>query len=361
MNILFLNSIGKKKYGGGEKWMIKAAQGLSERGHQVFFGSRTNSILIQKAQNAGLNTWNIDIHADISPFATYKIGRFLLSHRIDILICNLNKDLRVGGLAARIVKTPLVLARHGMLLCGKKWKHKMTLTHLADGIITNTNSIKEIYAGYQWFDPDFVKVLYNGVELVENIVPQSFKDLYPNKKIVLSAGRLAEQKGYDYLIEAAEQICQQRQDIVFLIVGSGKLETQLRHMIREKGLEQNFFLLGFHADIKPLILGSDLFVLASRFEGMPNVVMEAMSVGKAVVATDVNGTRELVANNISGLIIPPHNPSAISEAILKVIDSPALLESMGKAGQDIVRQNFTYKIMTDKLENILLSLLKNKS
>ncbi|MDZ4122377.1 MAG: glycosyltransferase, partial [Candidatus Cloacimonadaceae bacterium] len=131
-------------------------------------------------------------------------------------------------------------------------------------------------------------------------------------------------------------------------------------MIAEHGLEKNFYLLGFHADIKPLILGSDLFVLASRFEGMPNVVMEAMSVGIAVVATDVNGARELMEDGGSGLIVPPHNPAALSQAILQVIDAPATLESMGKRGQEIVRTKFTYDIMADNLQELLLDMLEKK-
>ncbi len=357
MIILFLNSIGKKKYGGGEKWMIRASQELGKRGHNVYFGAKNGSVLLQKAADAGVQTWGIDIHADLSPIATIKIVKFLKDKHIDVLICNLNKDVRVGGLAARIAKTSLVLARHGMLLCGKKFKHKLTLTHLTDGIITNTISIKDTYGTYGWFADDFVKVIYNGVELAENVEPVNWQTMYPQKKIVLSAGRLADQKGFDYLIQAAASICKIRNDIVFLIVGEGKLENDLQTMIRDYGLENNVHLIGFRADIKPLIMGSDLFVLASRFEGMPNVVMEAMSVGKAVVATDVNGARELMEDGVSGQIVPPHNPEAISDAILKIIDNPTILDSMGRRGQETVRSKFTYDIMADNLEMHLLELL----
>ncbi|MDZ4122481.1 MAG: glycosyltransferase [Candidatus Cloacimonadaceae bacterium] len=233
MRILFLNSIGKKKYGGGEKWMIRASQELVKRGHTVFFGAKNGSVLLGKAADAGLQTWGIDIHADISPLATHRIVNFLKTNQIDVLICNLNKDVRVGGLAARIAGTPLVLARHGMLLCGRKTKHRLTLCNLTDGIITNTKSIKETYGTYGWFTEDFVKVLYNGVELVENIEPVDLHTQYPGKKIVLSAGRLAEQKGFDYLISAAATICKDRDDIIFLIAGEGKLEKQLQSMIAE--------------------------------------------------------------------------------------------------------------------------------
>lgn len=353
MNILFLNSIAKHKFGGGERWMITAAAGLSAAGHRVFLGGKKGSEILRRAGQSGIPTVALTIHADISPVATWKIAGFLKRERIDVLICNLNKDVRVAGLAARLVRTPVVLARHGMLLCGRKWKHKFTLTRLVDGIITNSQTIKNTYAGYGWFSDDFVKVLYNGIEDKSFVVAHDFQRDHGGKKVILSAGRLAEQKGYGYLLEAARTLLNKRDDLVFVIAGKGRRESDLKRQAIDLGIASSVRFLGFVENLDPYLKGCDLFVLASIFEGMPNVVMEAMAVGTAVVATDVNGVRELMEHGKTGLIVPPRDPQALADAIGTLLDSPRRCRDFGEAGRARVRQEFTIQTMVRNLEHHL--------
>jgi len=358
MNILFINSIGKDKFGGGEKWMVNAAKGLYDRGHIVTLASRKNSRILEYATQKGVPTTIIEVHADISPLKTLSIASFLKKHSIDILICNLNKDVRVAGLAARLAGTPIVLARHGMLLCSNKWKHKLTLTRLTDGIITNSTTIKDTYAHYGWFSPDFVKVLYNGIEIPERVTPFDFSNRFPNKTIIYSAGRLAEQKGFDYLVEAAKILHKKRNDLVFVVSGEGKLEAPLKAQVRTAGLQDSFVFEGFTPDIYPYLKGCNLFVLTSLFEGMPNVVMEAMAMAKPVIATDVNGARELIENEKTGMIIPPKNPQAIAEAIQQMLCSPEKMKTFGENGKQRVANYFTMEQMVNNLENYLQQRLR---
>ncbi|AAM71471.1 MAG TPA: glycosyltransferase [Chlorobaculum sp.] len=367
MNILFINSIGRNKFGGGEKWMVNAAKGLTDRGHNVVLASKRNSRLLDYAAGSGVRTEVMEIRGDFSPLATLKIAAWMKRHQTDILICNLNKDVRVAGLAARLVGRPVVLARHGMLLCSKKWKHKLSLTRLTDGIVTNSRTIREAYAGYGWFSENFVKVIYNGLTIPAEVTAFDFASRYPGKKIIYSAGRLSKQKGFEYLIDAAAMLKRKRDDLLFAISGEGKLEIELKNRVAALGLKGSFVFLGFTPDIYPFLKGCDLFVLASLFEGMPNVVMEAMAMQKPVIATDVNGARELMGASPeslvcdTGLIIPPKNPAAIAEAIEQIIDNPALLEAYGKAGHQRVETHFTVPIMIDNLEKHLQSKLAEKA
>ncbi|MEI6847886.1 MAG: glycosyltransferase [Chlorobiaceae bacterium] len=361
MNILFINSIGRDKFGGGEKWMVNAAKGLVKRGHVVVLGSKKNSKILEYATSRGINTAVFEIHSDISLFGTINIAAWLKKHDIDILICNLNKDVRVAGLAARLIKKPVVLARHGIRLCGKKWTHKLALTKLTDGVITNSTTIKEAYAGYGWFDNQFVNVIYNGVEIPEQVTPYNFSERFPGKKIIYSAGRLSEQKGFTFLIEAASLLKKTRDDLVFAVSGEGKLENELKKLVSSKGLDHAFIFLGFTKDIFPYLKGCDLFVLASLFEGMPNVVMEAMAMKKPVIATDVNGARELIIDSKTGLIVPPKSPQAIADAITALIDNSDLLQKFGEAGYDRVNREFTMKAMVNNLELFLQQKLREKN
>ena len=358
MNILFINSIGRNKFGGGEKWMVNAARGLISKGHTVILASKKNSRILKYAVENKIPTHTIEIHSDISPLKTLQISSFLKQNSIDILICNLNKDVRVAGLAARIAGTPVVLARHGMLLCSKKWKHRLTLTKLTDGIITNSRTIQETYASYGWFDKDFVKVIYNGLDIPEQVTPADFSSRFPGKKIIYSAGRLSEQKGFSYLIETAQILQEKRNNLVFFVSGEGKLASALQKQVDEAGLHDSFVFEGFAPDIFPYMKGCNLFVLASLFEGMPNVVMEAMAMAKPVIATDVNGTRELMQDGKTGLIVPPADPVALANAIGSLIDTPEKLTAFGTAGKTRVAQHFTMQHMTNTLEAYLQSKLK---
>ncbi len=359
MNILFINSIGRNKFGGGEKWMVSAAKGLASRGHNVVLASKQDSRILQYAETQGVKTHVIEIHSDISPVKTFLISRWLKQHKTDILICNLNKDVRVAGLAARIAGTPVVLARHGMLLCSRKWKHRLTLTKLTDGIITNSKTIQETYAGYGWFPKDFVKVIYNGIVIPEYVEQVDFSTRFPGKKIIYSAGRLSEQKGFKYLIEAAQILQKNRNDLVFSVSGEGKLASVLQKQVDEAGLHDSFVFEGFAPDIFPYLKGCNLFVLASLFEGMPNVVMEAMAMEKPVIATDVNGARELMQDGKTGLIVPPADAVALANAIGSLIDNSEKLQVFGEAGKERVSKYFTIKRMTDALETYLLSKLES--
>lgn len=357
---MLINSIAKKKFGGGEKWMITAAKGLSDKGHNVIVAGKRNSKFVELTEKLGLYTEYFNIRGDISLLNTFKIARYLEQKAIDVLVCNLNKDVRVAGLAGRFANNTVVIARHGVLLSGKKWKHKMTLTNLVDGILTNSQSIKRIYQSYGWFKQNFIRVIYNGIEDKSDVTPFDFSNQFLGKKIIFGAGRLVEQKGFSYLIEAAAYLKKKRNDLTFIVAGEGRLGNQLKRMVIKLQLEDSFYFLGFIKDIDPYIKGCTLFVLPSLFEGMPNAVMEAMALGKAVIATDVNGVKELMIDEKTGRIIPSKNSEILAKTIDAVIDNKQLLEEYGKNGLDRVKNNFTIPLMISKLESYFLEKINEK-
>ncbi len=360
MNILFINSISADKFGGGEKWMTKAARGLMDNGHKVWIASKKNAEILKRAEQRGVPTEVIGIYTDFSPLKTRQVARFLKSRQIDVMVCNLNKDVRVAGLGARLAGDTVVIARHGVQLIGNEWKHKITLTNLTDGMVTNTKSIKETYESFGWFPENHIRVIYNGIEDKSAVTAHDFSGDYPGKKVLLAAGRLSGQKGFEYLIDAAALMRQKREDFVVLIAGKGREEAALKQRIAVNNLQEVVHLLGFREDTESLTKGADLFVLSSLYEGMPNVVMEAMAVGKAVVATDVNGVRELMLDGESGLIVPPKDSAALAEAILKILDDPQTLKKMGRAGLEHVRAHFTIPGMVKKLEEFFREKIDEK-
>jgi glycosyltransferase involved in cell wall biosynthesis len=362
MQVAFVNFIGTGKFGGGEKWMVSAAAQLAARGHQIMMIGKAGSKFLDHAEKSALPSLGISRWQKVTGLYLRTLARELLKQKNDILICNLNTDVRSAGLLAKMTGTPVILARHGSLNYPKKrLRYRLSAHYILDGIITNSNKIKSIYTGYGWFDERFVKVIHNGITIPETVVQYDFSKRFPGKKIIYSAGRLSEVKGFTYLIEAAALLKQTRTDLIFAISGEGKLEMDLKKQAVAAGLEESFIFTGFSADIFPMLKGCHLFVLSSIMEGMPNVVMEAMAMHKPVVATDVNGVRELMVDGKTGLIIPPKEPAALAAAIAKVIDNPDLLAEFGRAGYERVNREFTMSAMASNLERYLEQKLQEKT
>ncbi|MCG8579678.1 MAG: glycosyltransferase [Bacteroidales bacterium] len=358
MNLLLINSIGRQKWGGGEKWMVLAASELIKKGHQVHIGCRVNSVLEKRAKEANVPVVRIDIYTDFSLTGFLQLKKIVKNLGIELIIGCQNKDVRVAGFMSRITNGPIVLSRQGVQLLNKSGKYKWSFLPYCDGIITNTNSIKKEYDSYGWWDDDFVKVIYNGI----NEVNMSDKALdlskyipsgIDNPLVVVSTGRLARQKGFEYLISAAKAIVTKHPNVYFFIAGTGKLEAALKRQIHELDLEKNVHLLGFHKNISELLNAADLFVLPSLYEGMPNSLMEALAHGIPAVSTRVNGVEELMKDGEHGYIVEPQSASDLESAIEKLIVDNKL-EEKGQRGAMHVKEKFSIDKMVESLESHLL-------
>jgi len=357
MKILFINSIGKNKWGGGEKWLILASQGLKKRGHTVTIGCYPDSFLERKSIESGIPVLPLNIKSDLSYKSTLQLSRFFESNDTDIVVCVQNRDLMFAGLAASMGKAPVLISRHGVKLIKNGIKHKYIYNKYCKGLITNTKTIKEEYDSYGWWEDDFVKVIYNGVEEysekcdkydLHSVVPQ----LNERSKIVISIGRLSKQKGYKYLIDAASEVVKKYPDVYFFIAGRGKERNKLLKQISKKGLQEKFFILPFLNNVKPLIESADLFVLPSLYEGMPNVVLEALAQKHPVICTKVNGTKEIFGEKNSSALLPPADKNSLRDAILNFLQT-------GETGYnkeevyERVKKIFTLEAMYDELEAYL--------
>lgn len=365
MNILFVHSIGKRKFWGGEKWLILMAAGLKQKGHRVIVGGRPGSKLIANASKNGLETKGLNIISDLSPYHVLKIARIIKKENIDVIITR-GRELAISGLASRLSaglwgKRPLVLVRHGLpLLCSIK-KHVFLLNRLADGIITNTKSIKELYEAKSWVEHGFTRVIYNGTTAESNCESFPFEKAYPGKRIILTAGRLAVQKGYYHLIDAATILKKKRDDLMFFVLGEGKLSSRLRSYARKKGVDDIIHFEGYVEEVSPYMAGCDIFVLPSLYEGMPNAAMEAMALGRPVVLSSVYGARELVRHEHTGLLIPPANPGAIAASIERLADDSGLCNKLGENARRHIYREFSVDNMVDNMENHIIEKLIEKS
>ena len=200
-----------------------------------------------------------------------------------------------------------------------------------------------------------VVVLHNAVRPFEDeTVPHEIlaKARSEGKFLIGNIGRLSEQKGMEYFIKAVPAVIKEHPDTEFFIVGTGEDEQKLKDLA--KGLPVTF--LGYRTDVQNIMSQLDLVVLSSLWEGLPLTPIEAFSVGKTIVATSVDGTPEIVDDNVNGLLVAPKDPDAIAEKINCLIANPDKKHQMEINAKKTFEERFSFDIFAQKYIDFYRSL-----
>jgi len=160
------------------------------------------------------------------------------------------------------------------------------------------------------------------------------------ENLLVFVGRLDSHKGLDVLLEALCRLRQAAPHCRCLVVGDGPMRGELSAFAAETGLSSKVMFVGFQDDVRPYLAAADIFVLPSRTEGLPFTLLEAMSSGLACIATDVGGVREVVSDGEDGLIVPPESPTALGEAIHRLLSDANLRSIFGKRAREKTQSEF---------------------
>jgi glycosyltransferase involved in cell wall biosynthesis len=225
-------------------------------------------------------------------------------------------------LAARLAGVPLVSHARNPVRGGPV--PRLLLRQL-DQLVTVSDSSREEFHGWNVEVP--IRTCHDGVETRTPdpaVVAELRRTLAAEGELLIgSVGRLDDQKGYEYLVRAARRVVDAEPRARFAVVGEGPRRRELQRLADDLGLGGRFAFCGFRAGVTDFLAALDLFVSSSRWEGLPLVVVEAMLLGKPVVATDVGGNRELVESGPTGLLVPPGDPAALARAVLSMLDPRA--------------------------------------
>lgn len=153
------------------------------------------------------------------------------------------------------------------------------------------------------------------------------------RRVVMTIGRLTVMKGHVHLLDALPGLLRRFPDLAVVVVGSGHLQERLQAQAEGLGVADAVHLVGHRSDARMLLDAADVFVLPSRHEGMPLVLMEAMDAGLPVVATRVIGSEEVVVDGGTGLLVRPRDPAALEQALGVLLADPALRAQLGRAGK----------------------------
>jgi len=198
-------------------------------------------------------------------------------------------------------------------------------------------------------DSDRITVVGNGVD--EKLFSPS-RNRKPVEEYVLYTGVLRARKGLFDLIECAKHVCETHPYTRFLICGNGPFFPRLQEKVLKMGLQERILFLG-HVTREKLVhlyQNATIHVVPSHYEGLPTVLLEAMSCGIPVVATNVGGNGEVISSGVNGLLVPPKSPEIMAKAISRLLDDRALRERIGRAARKTIEEHYTW----DKIvENVM--------
>jgi len=350
--------------GGPEKQIVELSTRLVARGHRVavasFRENRPSVEVTDRAQTVGLPTFLIDTRSPFSPAAVRQLRKFLDTFGVDLLVTHGYKPNLIGYLAARgssVVQAPLVRG-----YTGEDWKvrlyegiDKRMLRKFAH-VLCVSGGTRETLVRIG-VDRERIQVLHNAVDSEQRFEPVDLRaefGLPPDSQVIVAAGRLSPEKGHRLLVQAMRILARSRADAFALILGSGREEQALRVQIRESGLEGRVILGGFRTDVMRCLAAADVIVNPSLTEGLPNVVLEAMSVGAPVVATDVGGVSELVIPGETGWLVEAGDlaaiPDKLAASLLEALSNPQLAQARADRALERIRSRFSFSVQTDRFQ-----------
>ena len=323
--------------------------------------------LLARARALGLATFPLNIKPEVKTGAApwKSFIAWLRAQRFDLLHghAGIGWEGHGGVYAARLADVPVVVrTEHLPDLITDRWQRAAyrRLVPLVDRLICVSEAARSSFVE-RGVPPEKLRVVRNGIVLrplpSDRAGTRAVLEPAPRARIVLTIGRMTEQKGHRYLLDAVPAVLARHPDVYFLWAGVGPLQSQLRAWVRTLGLEGRVWFLGRRHDVADLLAAADLFVLPSLFEGLPLVVLEAMAAGLPVVGTRVCGTAEAVHDGVTGRLVPAKDAPALATAIVEVLDDPELARRRGAAGRERVEREFSATRMARETGAIYAELL----
>lgn len=370
MRILFVNALGF--VGGAEKWIVNLTTRLVPRGHAVEVAYDPRSPLGDLARAAGAETWVPRGGFRNSLRSGPPLAREIRGRGIDVVVTTTRTDLKIGGLAARLAGHPGAVARlnsgwdpaEPLVTSGLKWRRRRLYhRYYVQLAATNSRAGKADVVARGYLPPERVVPIYNGVDFSrfdpDRVPPGAFRaelGIPAHAPLVVSISRYVERKGQEYELEAAGRLTAERPELHFAFLGPcrNRERPYKERLIARTGLfpgRDRIHFLDARDDVPAVLADADVLVRAALTEGLPNVALEAMTMGVPVVATGICGTPEAVLDGETGRLVPPADDRAIAAAVGELLDLPLERRvAMGQRGRQHVVATFGLDRMADEYE-----------
>lgn len=234
-----------------------------------------------------------------------------------------------------------------------------------DGLIAVSEQVRESLLSYSTNLQQKITVINNCVDIdryrtiEENIDLRETLGYSEDDLLILTVAILKEQKGHKYLIAAANELISEFPQLRFLLAGDGVLKEDLIELVDLYGIGNYFQFLGNREDIPELLAACDYFVLPSLWEGLPMALIEAMASGLPIVATDVSGSKQVMIDGITGLLVPPGDSHSLAEALIKLITQPNLALKMADSAQERIQESYSVQKQTKEHIDLYMKMISS--
>ncbi|HET8888503.1 MAG TPA: glycosyltransferase family 4 protein [Candidatus Angelobacter sp.] len=303
--------------------------------------------------------------------AAFALRKLIRNERVDIVQTYFETSNLWGGIVAKLSGALLLSSRRDMGIL-RKTKHALAyrvVNQIADRVLAVSEEVKKFCIDAEQIDPGKISVVYNGVDLKHIAAedraanPYATADWAGASHIITCVANVRRVKGIDVLVRAAQRVCRELPDAVFLVAGSlyeREYSEEVQKMICSMGLEKNVRLLGFVGDPVPLLKMSDAFCLLSRSEGFCNALLEAMACGVPSVVTRVGGNPEAIREGENGFMVAIEDDAAAAERLLDLLRNPGRAAQIGESGRTSAQTQFSAQTMIERLISLYRHLLEKR-
>jgi glycosyltransferase involved in cell wall biosynthesis len=370
--VRILEVISDATIGGGQQHVLSLVEGLDKTIFDVSVACTANGPLVDDLRSRGVMAYPVDMSRGVIHPPLLQLSRLLQRNQIEIMHAHGGVAGFWGRLSAVLARTPVrVYTLHGIhyLHYSSPAKREVFialerfLARKTDRIICVAESDRQSGLRRKLFSPDQCVVVRNGINptLAERSgeVRQQREALGipADAPIVGTVGRLHRQKGHWILIQATREIVRKIPNVHVLLVGDGPLRKRLEKLSQSLGLGESIHFLGARRDAFDIMAILDVFVLPSLWEGLPYSLLEALALGKPVVATATDGIPEVVVHGESGLLVSPGDPQGLAIAVLQLLNNNAYAETLGRKGRERVVRTFGLDRMVRETSELYLSSL----
>lgn len=303
----------------------------------------------------------------LDPRTIFDLFRMIRIGNIHLIHCHGYGSDNFGRVLGKLLRIPTIVHAHDDNSNYPVYQKvaDFFLIPFTNKAVAVSETVKESCILKRRINKNNLSVLHNGIQLEKFITLE--KDLIqkekmrlnikPGSKVIGTVARLRKEKGIKYLIQSVPKILNLFPDTVFFIAGDGPLRGELENLAKDLGIENRIIFAGFRNDIPTVLSIIDIFVAPSLTEGSPLGILEAMAMGKPIVASNVGGIAEILKDNDTGLLVSPQNAEALAEKIIDLIKDENKSKSLSKKANEEIKK-YDMNSYIKNLEDFYLELLK---